>query len=187
MKKYTKFGISLLATLLVTSFAFAADTVATAKATTTTAPTSLFNSGEFGLSIGSGYTLDKAALFNADYTFNLNAGAFWFPWRNFGFEAIVPFYQTTAVSVDEVQAGMLFRLPLAETTPVLRSLAPYVGLGGVYNWDTVQDWAYIAKIGLDIRFNPKWGIFLEGAYRNFELRNWSDGQTTIAGGLKLAF
>lgn len=147
---------------------------------------SLFNAGELGLSLGTGYVVDRADAFKDPYALNFQAGAFWFPFRNLGFEANVPFYSTKGVSVQEVQAGVVVRLPLSKTTPVLKNVAPYLGLGGVYNWQTDEDWAYIAKVGTEFRFNKKWAVFAEGQYRNVDFE-WNDGQTAIVGGLKLVF
>lgn len=186
------------ALLLVTAPVMAADTVV--KATnmpvvvqSVAAPSvSPFNSGEFGVSLGSGYALGQAktvsggTLFKEAYTLNFNAGAFWFPWRNVGFEANVPFYQTKGVSLSEVQAGVLFRLPLAKTTALFKNIAPYVGFGGVYNWNTEQDLAYVAKVGTEIRLNNKWGLFTEGQYRNKDT-SWGQGQVSLNGGIKLVF
>lgn len=199
MKKFTKMIVGVFAALLLATSAFAADTAV--KATnapvaveTVKAPsTSLFNAGEFGLSLSSGYdvgaanTVNGKTLFSQPYSFNLSAGAFYFPWRNVGFEANVPFYQTKGVSVDEVQAGLLFRLPLSKETPILKNLAPYVGVSGVYNWHDVQDWAYIGKVGVEARLNKKWGIFAEGQYRNYEFQNWGQGSVSVQGGLRLVF
>jgi opacity protein-like surface antigen len=162
--------------LTLASSVFAADTNST----------SLFNVGELGLSLGSGYTVDRAAAFQQPYAINLQAGAFWFPWRNLGFEADVPFYSTKGVSVQEVQAGLVARLPLSKTVPVLKNIAPYVGVGGVYNWQTDEKWAYVAKGGVEFRFNKKWGVFGEAQYRNTDFE-WSDGQTSVVGGLKFVF
>lgn len=159
----------------LTVSAFAADTNST----------SLFNAGELGLSLGTGYTVDRAAAFQDPYAVNLQAGAFWFPWRNFGIEADVPFFSTKGVSVQEVQAGLVARLPLSKTTPVLKNLAPYVGIGGVYNWQTDQDWAYVGKVGIEARLNKKWGVFAEGQYRDKDFQ--LDGQTSLVGGLRFVF
>lgn len=154
---------------------------------------SLFNAKELSLSLGSSYVVDYHAknvqsAFATPYDFNLEAGVAYFPWRNIGIEAWVPFYQTKGVSVSEVQAGLLFRLPLAKTTPFFKDIAPYVGLGGAYNWenDSGANWAYIAKVGAEWRFNKKWGLFAEGQYRNQDF-DWGKGATTIAGGLRLVF
>ena len=185
MKKITKLFIGVFCALLLATSAFAADTNA--------ASTSLYNAQEFGLSIGSGYGLGPAgsikdvSVFGKPYSLNFNAGAFYFPWRNVGIEANVPFYQSKGVSLDEVQAGLLFRLPLAKTTPVFKNISPYVGVGGVYNWQTAQDWAYIAKVGTEVRLNKKWGLFVEGQYRNFEVQNFNQGAVSLNGGLHLVF
>lgn len=166
--------------------AFCAVLLSTSTMAATEENPSLFNAGEVGLSIGSGYTVDRAAAFQQEYKLNFNAGVFYFPFRYLGVEANVPFYNEDSVAVQEVQAGLLFRLPLAKSTPILRNLAPYVGIGGVYNWQTEQDWAYIGKVGLDVRLNKKWGVFVEGQYRNSDFE-WNDGQTSLNGGLKLVF
>jgi opacity protein-like surface antigen len=177
--------IFMLCILCFMAFALTA-MAATTPTPTAVANTSLFNAGELGVSLGTGYTVDRANLFKAPYTLNLEAGAFYFPWRNVGFEARVPFYQSHGVSVSEIQAGALLRLPLSSSASLLKNIAPYIGLGGVYNWQTAQEAAYIAKIGTDFRFNSKWGIFVEGQFRNRDF-NMDRGQTTVAGGIKLVF
>lgn len=195
MKNITKWIVSAVCALaLVTSTFAASNTVATVKnVQTTQSAGSLFNAGEFGLSLASAYELGAAGnisgatAFNQAYTLNFNAGAFWFPYRNLGVEANVPFYQSKGVSVDEVQAGLILRVPLAKETPLFRNVAPYVGIGGVYNWETEQDWAYIGKIGAEVRLNKKWGVFVESQYRNYELQNFDKGSVSLVGGLKLVF
>jgi opacity protein-like surface antigen len=168
--------------------------VASLMVTQTMADTnSLFNSGELGLTISSGYDVGSAnkingkTLFSAPYDFNLSVGAFWFPWRNLGVEASIPVYNTTGVSVDEIQSGVVIRLPLSKDARVLKNISPYIGLGGAYNWRDEQNWAYVGKLGVDLRFNKKWGVFTEGAYRNYELDDWRQGSITVQGGLKLVF
>lgn len=154
---------------------------------------SLFNAKEVGVTLSTGYDVGAASevngqtAFSAPYNFNLSAGAFWYPWRMLGFEANVPFYNTKGVSVDEVQAGLLFRLPLSRSTPFLRNFAPYIGVGGVYNWQDQQDWAYVGKVGTEFRLNKKWGIFAEGQFRNNTLDDFKKGAVSIQGGLKLVF
>jgi opacity protein-like surface antigen len=192
MKQTMKFvlGLSLAVALLATSAFAVTNTPVVVKTTTVSPATSLYNAGEFGLSIGSGYSLGKAeslsgkTLFQSAYDFNLNAGVFYFPWRNLGVEVNLPFYQTKGVSVD-VQAGLLLRLPLSKSTPVLKSLSPYIGLGGVASWgDNQEKWAYLAKVGLEFRANSKWSLFTEGQYRNVDFK-WGQGQTSLVGGLRL--
>lgn len=214
-KKYTKMIVGVFCALLIATSAFAAgtntNTNAITKATgtsvkatngpvavqtiTVTAPEnlSLFNAKEFGISIASGYNVGSAGnintktAFTQPYTLNFNAGAFYFPWRNVGFEANVPFYQNKGASVDEVQVGMIFRLPLSKTTPILKNISPYLGVDGVYNWQTAQNWAYIGKVGTEFRFNKRLGIFVEGQYRNSEFQNWANGNIGLNGGIRLVF
>lgn len=162
---------------VLTMSAFAADTNSS----------SLFNAGEVGLALSSGYVVDTSKAFSDHYSANLSVGTFWFPYRNVGVEANVPFYSTDGVSVSEIQAGLLFRLPLSSTIPVFKSISPYVGIGGVYNWHTDSSWAYIGKVGVEYRFNSKWGVFAEGQYRNSQLSNLDKGRTSIQGGLKFVF
>lgn len=197
MNKYTKWLVGAVCALAFTVVAADINTVATAKYNSTANPQSekvsdvLFNAGEVGLTLSSGYDVGAASkvngstLFQQPYTFNLSAGAFWFPFRNFGVEANVPFYQTKGVSVDEVQFGLLVRLPLAKTTPILRNISPYVGVGGVYGWEAAEEWSYVGKVGVEFRVNKKWGIFTQGTYRNNELDNWGQGSVGIEGGLHL--
>lgn len=202
MKNYTKLfaGIFCAITLLFATSVFAGSTVTAGTAVQTTAVenSSLFNAGELGVSLSSGYDLgtadavvatggNAATLFGNSYNFNLSAGVFYFPYRNLGFEVNVPFYQTKGVSVEEAQAGVLLRLPLAKKTPILKNIAPYVGASAVYNWNAAKDWAYIGKAGVEIRTNNKWGVFAEAQYRNYELQNWGQGAVSIQGGLKFVF
>lgn len=200
MNKFTKTIVGVFcALLLVTSAITAADTAV--KATnapvaveTVSAPsTSLFNAGEIGLTLGTGYdvgaanTVNGKSLFGNPYNVNLTAGAFYFPWRNVGFEANVPFYQTKGISVDEIQAGVLFRLPLSSTKVILKNTAPYLGVGGVYSWHDQQNWAYIAKVGTEVRLNKHWGVFVEGQFRNDEFHDMSQGAVSVQGGIRLVF
>lgn len=195
MKKYTKLfaGVLCAVALTIATSAFAANTVKAGAVAQTTAvqSTSLFNAGEYGLSLGTGYALDRANLFQSPYSLNATAGAFWYPFRNIGVEVNVPFYQSKGVSVDEVQAGLTLRLPLSKTVPIFRNVAPYVGLDSVYNWQDTTRWAYIAKVGAEFRVNPGWGVFVEGQYRNNQFRNFTTsldkGQTSLQGGLRFVF
>jgi len=200
MKKITQIIAGILIAITLTTSAFAADTAVKATSTApvavqtvATPDTSLFNAKEFGLSLSSGYDVGAANqvngknLFGQPYNFNLTAGAFYFPWRNVGIEANVPFYQTKGVSVDEVQVGLLFRLPLSKDVAILKNISPYIGVGGVYNWNDEQSWAYIGKAGAEFRLNKKWGVYAEGQYRNYEFSNMGQGAVSVQGGLRFVF
>lgn len=197
MRNYKTLIAGIFCAIVLATSAFAADTAVkagSAAQTTAVANTSLFNAGEVGLSLSTGYDLGAAntitggkSLYGQPYAFNLSAGAFYFPLRNVGFEVNVPFYQTKGVSLDEVSAGVLFRLPLSSTTPILKNISPYVGASAVYNWQETQKWAYIGKAGVEVRLNSKWGVFAEAQYRNHELDNWGNGAVGAQGGLKFVF
>lgn len=146
----------------------------------------LFNKNEIGMTLGSTVNLDRAASFHQVDSYNLNVGAFWYPVRNVGFEASVPLYYSTGQAVQEVEAGVRFRLPLSSTTFILKNLSPYVGVDGVYNWQTAQAWAYVGKVGVEARLNKKWGLFVEGQYRNADF-DFSNGQFSVGTGLRLVF
>lgn len=147
---------------------------------------SFYNAGEVGLTLGTGYVVDRATAFKTPYAVNVNAGAFWFPWKHFGFEANVPFYSTKGVSVSEIQAGVIARYPLSTSVFLLKNISPYVGVDCVYSWVTDANWAYVGKVGVDFRFNKKWGTFVEGQYRNTGTK-WDIGQTSVVGGFKFVF
>jgi hypothetical protein len=147
----------------------------------TKAPTaSLFNAGEVGLSLGSGYVVETSAPFKQDYSFNLIAGAHYFPTKYVGVQAFVPFYATKGVSVTEAQAGLTLRLPIG-------FVAPYIGGNGLYNWNADSEWAYVGRGGLEVRVNSKVGIFAEGQYRNNTFKNWDKGAVSVVGGVKFNF
>lgn len=178
MRNYTK--------LIAGVFCALALTFATVASAATNEQASLFNKGETGLSLSTGYTVDPSAAFQSEYAFNLTAGLYHYVTRNIGVEVNVPFYSTKGAAVTEVQAGLLARLPLTSNVPLFKNFAPYVGLGGVYNWNTAQDWAYVAKAGVELRLNPKWGVFAEYQYRNSDF-TWDAGEQRLQGGLKFTF
>jgi outer membrane protein W len=107
----------------------------------------------------------------------------YFPTKHLGLEASVPFYSTKGVSVSEVQAGVLARLPLGG---IASRFSPYVGLGTAYSWQTDAQWAYVAKAGVEFRINSKIGLFTEGQYRDADL-NFKQGETSLKGGIRLVF
>lgn len=140
----------------------------------------LFNARELSVSLGSTYAVDRSTAFKQAYSFNLEAGAQYFITRNVGLSVNVPFYQSKGVSLSEVQAGVVARLPL------FRHVAPYIGASAVYNWHAENEWAYIAKAGVEYRFNAGWGLFAEGQFRNTDF-NLDKGVTSVGAGLRLVF
>ncbi len=191
MRNYKQLFAGIVCAIALVTSTFAAETVKAGTTVQTTAvkSTTLFNAGELGVSLASGYVVQTDAAFQQDYNFNLTAGASYFATKNFGIEANVPFYLSDAVVVSEVQAGLLARLPLESVTDfaLLKGVAPYLGFGVVYNWETAQNWAYIAKGGVEFRLNSKWGVFGEYQYRTEDFKNYDQGEHRVVAGLKLLF
>jgi hypothetical protein len=196
MKKFKQMFVGLVCAMLLVTSAFAANTSVTATngtpvvVQTVKAPATanaLFNANEYGISVATAYTVDRANAFKQAYSQNLSVGAFYFPSKYVGFEANVPLYQSSGVSVNEVQAGALLRVPLSQNTPVLKNVALYGGLGGAYNWQEAQDWSYIAKAGAEVRVNSGWGLFAEAQYRNYQFQELNNGQTSLNGGIRFKF
>jgi hypothetical protein len=153
----------------------------------TFAADSLFNGKEFAVSVGSGYVVDTSAAFQQKYALNFAGGVSYFVNRYVGLDVMVPFYSTKDISVSEIQAGALLRVPLAYEIPVLKNLAPYVGVGFVGNWKTEESLAYVGKVGVEGRINSKCGVGVETQYRNNKFSDWKDGQMNLFGYVKLVF
>jgi hypothetical protein len=148
---------------------------------------SYYSGNEFTLSLGSGYAVNQVKPFTQPYSVNLDAGAQYFFTKYFGVEGNVPFYSTKGTSVSEVRLGFLARLPIGR-------LAPYVGLGGDYNWsgDTFENvtrskFSYIGKAGLEFRLFKPVGVFAEYDYENNHVNVLTGGQSSVRGGLHLTF
>ena len=140
---------------------------------------SLYNAKELSATVSSGYVLDGSDAFGDTYTANVTAGVAYFPTKILGVEANVPFYKSQGVSISEAQAGLLVRIPI-------KHFAPYVGIGGAYNWNEATDVSYIAKGGLEYRFNAGWGVFTEYQYRN-NSATWENGSSSLHGGVRFVF
>ncbi len=176
--KYMKKLIIGLGILMVAGMnLFAANT----NNVTTSLNEPLFKNHEFSLNLGTAYVVDTHAstvsgAFASPYAFNINVGAQWYQTRYFGAEVNLPLYSTKGVSVSEISAGLLARLPMGH-------FAPYLGAGGVYRF--AGDWAYIGKAGLEWR-PSRFGLFAEAQYRNTDFQ-FEKGQVTLAGGIRLTF
>lgn len=201
-----KLLIALVACLSVFS-------VVNVKAAPVTAAPSLFNAGEVGLTLSSGVSVNpkdavqtvtvpveserfskycepqtETRLLRHDghRVVNFTVGGFWFPTKLVGVEANLPVFKEEGLSVEEVQLGLLGRLPLFPTCPVLKHVAPYAGLGTVLNWKEGNTWSYVAKGGLSVRVTRHIEAFGEYQYRNVDFK-WSQGARVVQGGLRFPF
>jgi len=205
----------LLIAIVVCLSVFSVVNVKAADVTRPVAP-SLFNAGEVGLTLSSGVSVnpkdsvrtvpgpvvddfierkycpsentpEQVVRSKGHRTVNFTVGGFWFPTKLVGVEANLPiFNEENGVHVDEVQAGLLLRLPLFEKCPVLRHVAPYAGLGTVLNWQEGNTWSYVAKGGLSVRVVKHVELFGEYQYRNVDF-HWSQGSRVVQAGLKFPF
>lgn len=167
---------------------------------------SFFNKGDRGITLGGGYTFSQSSFiqpyplgfFGPDcstykivhqdvHSDNFLIGGFYFPYKYIGTEFNIPLYQSKGISFDEIQSGTILRLPLSDTIPILKNIAPYVGVGGVYNWQSDVRWRYDGKAGVDIKITRKTGLFGEYQYRNDNFISSQDSQNIIEGGLRINF
>ncbi len=83
--------------------------------------------------------------------------------------------------VDDVAGHLVLRAPIDSL-----SLAPYIFGGGGRGMSPVWQWMYDAGVGVDLRLNPKLGLFSDARYM------WSDDsrdldRLLIRAGLRIVF
>jgi hypothetical protein len=122
-----------------------------------------YRSGELSVdAFGTGslgeYTLDH--LSNARVRHNIQlgvgAGANYFITRNIGIGADAYSENTTGAFVDSASASLILRLPLGQS-----GFAPYAFGGGGHQFDMGQMWFGQAGAGMEYRFTPHVGVFLD--------------------------
>jgi hypothetical protein len=84
------------------------------------------------------------------------AGLTYFITRNLGIGAEAYSENTTGVFVDSASANLTLRLPLGQS-----GFAPYVFGGGGRHFDDVKTWFAQAGAGMEYRFTPNVGIFID--------------------------
>jgi hypothetical protein len=83
-------------------------------------------------------------------------GLNYFITRNIGIGAEAYSENTTGVFVDSASANLILRLPLGQS-----GFAPYVFGGGGHQFDMVKLWFGQAGVGMEYRFCPHIGIFID--------------------------
>lgn len=150
-----------------------------AKGADETKAISYFNAKELSVSLNSGYVVDTDKGFQDNYAFNISAGVGYYFTKYLGATVNLPFYETKGVSLHEIDAGLVARLPIGR-------FAPYVGASALADWTTDNQWKYIGRAGLEFRINPKVGLFSEWQYRDNNL-NFDQGEHKLVGGVKIVF
>jgi len=89
----------------------------------------------------------------------LGTGISYFFCRYVGIEAYTYTESTHHHLIDNVGGDLIARLPIAET-----GLAPYVFGGGGRQFDPIYQWTLDAGGGLEWRFSPHVGVFVDARY-----------------------
>jgi hypothetical protein len=145
-----------------------------------------YHANEVSFSIFGTGTVGKETLRNPsskridrDGVLGAGVGLQYFFHRNFGFEAEAYTESTHHNWVDNVNGNFIARLPLGNS-----GVAPYVFAGGGRQLDPEYQWQLDAGGGLEWRFSPNVGVFVDGRYVwADETRDYGLGRV----GLRLGF
>lgn len=99
--------------------------------------------------------------------------------RYLGFGADVEMPDDGGSLVDQFGGNLIGRIPIANT-----GLAPYLFGGGGRGVDPAWQWFAQAGLGLEYRFNPITGIFVDG---RFEWPQHTDNAALFRAGFRFAF
>jgi hypothetical protein len=88
--------------------------------------------------------------------FGAGAGVNFFITRNIGVGAEAYSENTTGTFIDNASASLILRLPLGQS-----GFAPYAFGGGGHQFDAAKLWFGQAGAGLEYRFSPHVGVFLD--------------------------
>ena len=96
-----------------------------------------------------------------DTRLGVGVGLNYFITRNLGFGADVYSENNSGAFIDSVSANMTLRLPLGQT-----GFAPYVFGGGGHQFELAKVWFAQVGAGMEYRFTPKVGMFLDARYHH---------------------
>ena len=88
--------------------------------------------------------------------FGAGGGINYFMSRNFGIGVDGYSENTSGPFVDNVSANLILRFPLGQS-----GFSPYIFGGGGYQFDQAKLWSGQAGVGMEYRFTPHMGIFLD--------------------------
>ena len=94
-----------------------------------------------------------------DTELGVGAGLSYFFTRNIGLGAEAYSENTTGTFVDSASLNLIVRFPLGQS-----GFAPYVFGGGGRQFDQDELWFWQLGAGLEYRFNPQIGIFLDARW-----------------------
>ena len=126
----------------------------------------LYRSGElsvdaFGTASLGEYSLNHltGARVRHDTRLGVGAGINYFFTRNIGIGADAYSENTHGSFIDSASANMLFRFPLGQS-----GFAPYGFGGGGYQFDLTEKWFAQVGAGMEYRFTPMVGIFMDARW-----------------------
>jgi hypothetical protein len=131
--------------------------------TVTSDPGDIYRANElsvdgFGTASVGKYTIDHPSSARVRHNARLGAGAGinYFFTRNLGVGAEAYSENTTGTFIDSTSANLTLRLPLGQS-----GFAPYAFGGGGRHFDALKEWFAQAGGGIEYRFNPHMGIFMD--------------------------
>ena len=112
----------------------------------------------FGTGSDGSYTIDHPSnnRIRQNTEFGAGAGANYFFTRNIGLGAEAYSENTTGVFIDNASGNLILRLPLGQS-----GFSPYAFGGGGHQFDAAKLWFGQGGAGLEDRFTPHVGIFLD--------------------------
>jgi hypothetical protein len=112
----------------------------------------------FGTASLGKYTLDHPSNARVRHNARLGAGAGinYFITQNIGIGAEAYSENTSGTFIDSASANLILRLPLGQS-----GFAPYAFGGGGRNFDTLKLWFAQAGAGIEYRFTPHVGVFID--------------------------
>ena len=107
------------------------------------------------------YTLDNITGDRVRRNGRLGAGLglTYFITRNFGIGTDVYSENTTGAFIDSLSVNLIGRFPLGQS-----GFAPYVYGGGGYQFDLAKVWFAQVGAGIEYRFTPRVGVFLDARW-----------------------
>jgi len=113
----------------------------------------------FGTASIGKYTIDhlSGSRIRHNSTLGAGVGMSYFFTRTIGIAGEAYSENTKHALVDNASSSVVFRFPLGES-----GFAPYIFGGGGYQFDSAKAWFAQGGAGLEYRFSPQIGMFLDG-------------------------
>ena len=194
MKKFKLLLLAAIGTAMAVESAQGDDAATSTTTTTTTASTTgnsseldqYYRANEFSVDAFASGSLGKQ--FITDFSgrtvrhhgrFGAGVGGNYFITRYFGLGGDVYSENTTGPFVDSASGNVFGRLPIGET-----GLAPYIFGGAGHQFDGVQQTFGQAGTGVEFRFTPHVGIFVDARY---VFPDRTEDYGLVRGGLRVSF